>query len=110
MRCTTAGAHRHGAFLHHQAVAIEGGGDLAHDRFHLRQVGAPIRQRGRADADEEDWRVAHAGGDLGGEVQAAGALLRHQLFGQPRLVDHRIAGLQTAHLSGIAIDAQHAVP
>src|SRR5260370_1908829 len=64
------GLDRHSALFDHQAITIRGGGDGASDGFNSAEVGFPVFQRRRSNADENRasllysyfWR---------GELQAA---------------------------------------
>ena len=54
-----AGLHRHGGFLHDEAVAGQMLRDRAGDMFHVRQIRLAGRLLRRAHRDEDDRRLGH---------------------------------------------------
>src|SRR5260370_40878389 len=64
------GLDRHSALFDHQAITIRGGGDGASDGFNSAEVGFPVFQRRRSNADENRASLAFSY-FWRGELQAA---------------------------------------
>ncbi len=100
-----AGLHRHGAFVHHDLVAGQDGGDFAGDLFDKAQIHRTVGQRRGGHGDEDDVRFFDALGRAGGKAQAACRhVFLHQLF-KTRLVNRNASLPQGFHFCRIAINA-----
>jgi hypothetical protein len=101
------GADGDGGLAHHQALAVEVGGQRLDGGVHVGDVGGVlVALLRRAHADEV--HVAEGGGLLvgGGEAQAAGFEAPAQHGFEPGLVDGKLTLVETADLVGVYVEAQ----
>ncbi len=104
-----SGADRHGGFVHDDFVFGHVLGDGACSGSDILQVGGAVFVGRCTDGDHLHQTVRHAGGDIGGETQAARFDVALDDFIQTRFVDGHAAALQQGDLLRIDIQAQHVV-
>ena len=109
LRHTLAGLYRHGALVHHHAVAVEEAGDLAGHLLHKAQVHAAVWLGRGGHGDEQHLAMVHAFFRAGGETQALGGhvLADHGL--QARFINRNAASLQGLDLFFIVVHADNLV-
>ena len=103
-------ADRHGRFVDDDSGPSQRAPDRARDFEHVREIGAAVLVRRRADGDEDDLRLAPSPTSaFGGERQPSAAAIRaHQRF-EARLVDRNLAALEARDLVRVDIDADDVV-
>ena len=90
-RTALGGAHRHGALVDDDLVAVHRAGDVARHAEHVLQVGGAVFALWRADGDEDDARVADRLGQRRGERQPLFCTVAPDHFLEAGLVDRHLA-------------------
>src|SRR5690606_16501279 len=83
--------------------------DLLAHAAHVLQVDAPVRQAGRAHADEHEVGVTHRRIDVRGRGKAPGRDARGNDLADVLLDDGRAPGVDEIHLGALWIDPDHLV-
>jgi len=100
------GADRNRALGDDQLGPIHVSADGARHIQHVLQVGRAVLIRWRAHGDENDIRPLDRGADVGGELEAAIALVAHDQRLEPRLVDRQPVLAEAVDLGRVDVGAQ----
>lgn len=101
------GAHRHGAFGHHQRVAVDVSADGARHLQHILQVGAAVLVGGSSHGAEHHLHLVEHRAQVGGETEPSGLVVAdHHLF-QSRFINRDDALFQFLYLVRVDVDAMH---
>ena len=96
-------SHRHGGFVHDNLVIPHAGADVPGHLVDVGQVAGTVLTGGSAHGDEDEQRVLHAFGHLGGEAQPTLGDIPLDQFIETRLINVDFAHPQVFDDGGIGV-------